>query len=266
MFEALIHDLRISLRGLLRAPVMTLTIVATVGLGIGATTVIFSAVEAALLRPLPYADPDRIVRIYTDAAPNKFPFSVADYLALSAQQTRFEQIAGYTSRLMAFTDGRIAERVRGRMVSWTYFSLLGIRPAVGRDFEASDGRPGGAPAAMVSDGFWRQRLGARADAIGSFPGLSARSSRARSSSSRRSGTHRRAEVRSSSRRSDACARDPNERPQRNYTPSTGGSFRCGALRIRTIERRGAWSRSRRLSPATSVRSPAWRWPPSAWCG
>ena len=79
--EELLHDVRISLRGLLRAPVMTLAIVATVGLGIGATTVIFGAIDAALLRPLPYAHPTRLVQIYTDSSPNKFPFSVADYLA-----------------------------------------------------------------------------------------------------------------------------------------------------------------------------------------
>src|SRR5262245_14349929 len=160
------QDLRICLRNLLRVPLLTATVVFTVGLGIGATTVIFSAVNAALLRPLPYADPGQLVRIYTDTPPNKFPFSVADYLALQAQQTRFEQVAGYQSRAMAFTDGTIAERLRGRTVSWTYFSLLGIRPAIGRDFTDADGRPGNPPAVIVSDGFWRRRLGGRADAIG----------------------------------------------------------------------------------------------------
>ena len=113
---------------------LTLTILVTVGLGIGATTAIFSAVNAALLRPLPYAQPDRLVRIYTDAPPFKFRFSVADYLALQAQQTHFEQIAAYTDRAMAFSDGDGAELLRGRVVSWTYFALLGIRPALGRDF------------------------------------------------------------------------------------------------------------------------------------
>jgi len=162
----LLQDLRIGLRGLLRAPMMTMTIVATVGLGIGATTVIFSAVHAALLRPLPYADPDRLVRIYTDAPPNKFPFSVADYLALQAQQTHFEQIAGYADRPRAFSDGTVAERVRGRVVSWTYFALLGVKPAVGRDFTELDGRPGSPPAVIVSYGFWQRRLGGRPDVIG----------------------------------------------------------------------------------------------------
>jgi hypothetical protein len=166
MLQDLLQDTRISLRGLLRAPMMTLTIVVTVGLGIGATTVIFSAIHAALLRPLPYTDPTRLVRIYTDAPPNKFRFSVADYLALQAEQTHFAQIAGYTDRPMSFTDGTQAERLRGRQVSWTYFGTLGVRPAVGRDFAEGDGRPGSPPAVIVSHGFWRQRLGGRLDAIG----------------------------------------------------------------------------------------------------
>src|SRR3954468_18935927 len=164
--EELLHDVRISLRGLLRAPVMTLAIVATVGLGIGATTVIFGAIDAALLRPLPYAHPTRLVQIYTDSSPNKFRFSVADYLALTAQQTRFEQIAAFTTRPMVFSDGTVAERLRARAVSWNYFDALGIRPAAGRAFEEPDTRRGAAPAAIVSHGFWQQRLGGRADAIG----------------------------------------------------------------------------------------------------
>jgi putative ABC transport system permease protein len=162
----LTQDVRICVRGLLRVPMMTLTIVATVGLGIGATTAIFCAVHAALLAPLPYAEPGRLVRIYTDAPPNKFPFSVADYLALQAQQTRFEGIAGYTNESMAFSDGNVAELLRGRAVSWTYFDVLGIRPFLGRDFTERDGRPGSPPAVIVSHAFWRQRLGGVPDAVG----------------------------------------------------------------------------------------------------
>src|SRR5947209_6527505 len=110
MFEDLIQDLRIGLRGLLRAPLTTLTITLTVGLAMGATTAIFAAVDAAFLRPLPYSDPGRLVRIYTDAPPTKFPFSVADYLALNAQQSSFARVAGYSNRPMAFTDRHVAER------------------------------------------------------------------------------------------------------------------------------------------------------------
>ena len=166
MLDDLRQDVRICLRNLARAPVLTATIVATVGLGIGATTLMFGAVDAVLLRPLPYRDPDRLVRIYTDAPPNKFPFSVADYLALEAQQTQFEQIAGYTERAMAFTDGSAAERLRGRVVSWGYFALLGVTPVLGRSFTAADARPGSPPTVIVSHAFWQQRLGGRHDVVG----------------------------------------------------------------------------------------------------
>jgi hypothetical protein len=82
-------DLRHGLRSLARSPVLTGTIVLTVGLGVGATTAMFAVIHAVILSPLPYADPTRLVRIYTDAPPNRFRFSVADYLALEDQQTRF---------------------------------------------------------------------------------------------------------------------------------------------------------------------------------
>jgi putative ABC transport system permease protein len=166
LIESVAQDLRICGRSLLRTPILALTIVVTVGLGIGATTVIFGTVHAALLRPLPYPDPDRLVRIYTDAPPNKFPFSVADFLALQAQQTQFEGVTGYATRPMAFSDGIVAERLNGRMVSWTYFGVLGIQPAIGRDFTEEDGRSGNPRTVIVSHGFWQRRLGGRVDGIG----------------------------------------------------------------------------------------------------
>ncbi|HYM26148.1 MAG TPA: ADOP family duplicated permease, partial [Vicinamibacterales bacterium] len=166
MLEDLVQDLRIGLRGLARTPLTTLIIILTVGLGIGATTAIFAAIDAALLRPLPYGDSDRLVHIYTDAPPNKFPFSVADYLALERQQTQFDQVAAYTTRQMAFTDSTVAERVTGRAVSWTFFSVLGVKPAIGRDFTEADGKPGNPATVIVGYSFWQRRLGGRADVVG----------------------------------------------------------------------------------------------------
>src|SRR5262249_1608614 len=128
LLDDLVQDLRIGWRGLRRSPLTTLMIVTTVGLGIGATTAIFAPTAATFLRPLPYSDPDRLVRIYTDNPPNQFPFSVVDFEALTAQQTSFERIAGYQIRPMAFTDGEVAERLTGKIVTATYFGLMGIRP------------------------------------------------------------------------------------------------------------------------------------------
>jgi putative ABC transport system permease protein len=166
MLTDLLQDLRVGTRNLLRAPILMLTIVLTVGLGIGATTAIFAAIHAALLKPLPYPEPDRLVRLYTDAPPNRFRFSLVDYQAFEAQQTHFERIAAYTDRSMAFSDGQTAVQLRGRVVTWGFFGVLRLTPALGRDFVESEGRPGAPPAVIVSDAIWRQHLGARPDAIG----------------------------------------------------------------------------------------------------
>jgi predicted permease len=164
--EDITQDLRIGLRSLLRVPLLTLTIIATVGVGIGATAAIFAAIDAAMLRPLPYAHPDRLVRIFTDTPPFKFRFSVADYLAFTEQQTRFERHATYTDRSVTFSNGAVAELLRARVVSWQFFSVLGTSPLQGRDFNEMDGRVGAPVVALASQTFWQQRLGGRPDAIG----------------------------------------------------------------------------------------------------
>ena len=150
MLQEFMHDVRVGIRGLLRVPILTLTIVVTVGVGIGATTAIFSAIDAALLQPLPYADPTRLVRIYTDAPPFRWRFSAADYLALREQQTQFEESATFTDRSVIYSDGASSEMLRARVVSSAFLSVLGIRPAIGRDFGESDGRPGTPPVCRSS--------------------------------------------------------------------------------------------------------------------
>jgi putative ABC transport system permease protein len=164
--QNLLGDLRQSLRSLARSPVLTATIVLTVGLGIGATTAIFGVVDAVLLQPLPYADPGRLVRIYTDSPPNRWGFSVADYLALEEQQSSFQQVGAYANATMTFNRGAVAERLRGKLVSWNYFSLLGVPPLQGRTFDKSDGRPGSERKVVLSYGFWKRYLGGDSGAIG----------------------------------------------------------------------------------------------------
>ena len=160
------RDLRLAVRTLLRAPVLALTIVLTVGIGIGGTTAMFGAVHAAFLRPLPYADPAQLVWIYTDDPPFQFRFSAVDYRALEAQQTHFSSVAGFTSRTMTYSEGAGADVLRARAVTWTYFATLGLRPAAGRDFTESDGAPGSPATVILSHAFWRDRLGARPEVLG----------------------------------------------------------------------------------------------------
>lgn len=164
--RAVVSDLRHSGRSALRSPGLTLTIVATVGLGIGATTSIYAVVDHVLLRPLPYPDADRLVRVYTDAPPNRWPFSVVDYHALVAQQTRFSQVAGFQTRAMTFNRDDVAVRVVGQVVTPSYFSLLGLTPARGRLFIDADGQSDAERAVVVSHRFWTQYLGADDQVIG----------------------------------------------------------------------------------------------------
>jgi putative ABC transport system permease protein len=164
--QDVMQDVKIGARSLMRVPLLTATIVLTVGIGMGATAAIFSAIDAAILRALPYPNADRLVRIYTDTPPFKFRFSAADYLAFNEQQTRFERHATYTDRAVSFSNGDVAELLRTRVVTWGFFSTLGVNPMLGRDFNEADGRPGSPQVALASYTFWQQRLGGRADAVG----------------------------------------------------------------------------------------------------
>ncbi len=162
----LFGDFRHSATSLIKTPGLSLTIVLTVGLGIGATTTLFSVIRAVLLEPLPYPDPGRLVRIYTDARSDRYPFSAADYLALEEQQTGFSRIAGYWNSSKTFSRGDLSERMRGKYVTWSYFTLLGINPLHGRIFNESDGVIGTEGRVVVSHSFWARRLGGDEAAIG----------------------------------------------------------------------------------------------------
>ncbi len=162
----MLRDLRHSVRSLMRTPALTVTIVSTVGLGIGATTAIFSVINAVLIEPLPYADSDQLVRIYTNSPPNSWPLSVADYRALNEQQTSFTRVAGYSNVTMTFNHDDVAERVSGKFVTWTYFSLLGITPLHGSLFIEGDGAQGTEPKVVVSHSFWMRHLDGDENAIG----------------------------------------------------------------------------------------------------
>ena len=276
-----LRDLKVSARALLHAPLLAATIVLTVGLGIGATTAIFTAINTALLRPLPYADADRLVWIYTDSPPFRFRFSAADYLALQAQQTQFERIAGYTERTAAYSDGVTAERLRGREVSWTYFDLFGIRPAMGRDFTevglapghtslghresrflaASSGRHGAMHQDRKSNSTARHTRSPACCRRCQVP-----SSARRSFTPRRNGTRRSERVRSSSSPSDERNRARSRRLSKNCTRSTSACSRSGVRRIRTKRQRGRSWTCARSSSATCGRWPDWPSRPSASCG
>jgi predicted permease len=167
--ETLFQDLRFATRTLARTPGFTLAAVLTLALGIGANTTLFSLVNAVLLRPPAHvAEPDRLVSVYTSdfSGPAFGSSSYPDYLDFRAQTGVFSGVAMFAPRPVAVGDGERLERTGAEVVSEDYFRVLGVRPGLGRFFVAEEGRPGAAPAVVVSHELWRRFLGGVPDVVG----------------------------------------------------------------------------------------------------
>lgn len=140
-------------RSLASSPVLSLTIVATLGLGIAGCGIVFSMVEALYLSPLPYPEADRVARIYTDAPPNRFPLSVVDFQALEERQTSFERVGAYRTTSRALSDDagvelmRVIEGTPGLLETW------GLTPRWGRTPTRAEGAPDAPATVMVTAGF-----------------------------------------------------------------------------------------------------------------
>ena len=165
--ESLLQDLRFGARMLLKQPGFTLLAVLTLALGIGANTAIFSVVNAVLLRSLPYHDPDRLVllsyyreRLLSDYATG------AEFLEWRTQAKAFEQLAACRFDTVDLTGNVESERLEVGYASADLFATLGIAPARGRAFTPEEDTPGNTQAVILSDGFWRRRLGGDPQAIG----------------------------------------------------------------------------------------------------
>jgi putative ABC transport system permease protein len=165
--EEFIQDLRYGLRLLMKNPGMTLVIVATLALGIGANTAIFSVVNAVLLRSLPYREPDRLVLISRYQSIGEQDLATgADFLDWRDQAKSFEQIAAYYTGEVDLTGSGEPQRLNAGKVSANLFATLGFAPALGRDFTKEEDTYGGAPVAILSDGLWRRRFGGDPQVIG----------------------------------------------------------------------------------------------------
>ncbi|HKP86338.1 MAG TPA: ABC transporter permease [Blastocatellia bacterium] len=160
--QTLIQDLRYGVRMLVKNPGFTLVAVLTLALGIGANTAIFSVVNAVVLRPLPYPNPDRIVRFYWQFETDEIPAVTSMEFEFWKDRSRsFDSVAGYSSTNSGFNlaGGTEAQRVRGLQVSEGFFRVLSTRPAMGRAFSPEEDRPGGPRVVVVSDGLWRGYFG-----------------------------------------------------------------------------------------------------------
>jgi putative ABC transport system permease protein len=175
--ESVWADMRYAFRTLKRMPAFTLVATLTLALGIGATTAMFTLVDEILLRPLPYPNADRIVRLiqsYPEIGLDTWGVSQQNIAMYRDRATDFESFAGYRSAGLTLTaDGR-ADRLDGAWVTADFFHVLGVDPARGRPFTREEDTKGNNNVAVLSDAFWRSRFGGRADAIGATIDLDGR--------------------------------------------------------------------------------------------
>jgi putative ABC transport system permease protein len=164
-----LQDLKHSLRMFAQSPSFTIAAVAALALGIGANTAIFSVVNAVLLKPLTYPDPDRIVRFFsTYKQGSSPPASVPKFEAWREQTELFQDVAGYdfSGPGLNLTGGAYPEQIKGLHVTVDFFRLFGAHIAMGRAFTPEEDRPHGPRVAVLSDGLWRRRYGADPAMVG----------------------------------------------------------------------------------------------------
>ena len=170
--QTFLSDLRYSVRTLLRAPSFALAVIAVLALGIGANAAIFSIVNAVLLRPLPFDEPDRLVRIFHVPPQSTFPgitrFSVspANFYDWQRAARSFDSMVLFRGRQFGLTGSGTAERVVAGAVGAEFFEVAHAQPVLGRVFLPEEDSPGRGQVVVLSDKFWRSHFGAAADIVG----------------------------------------------------------------------------------------------------
>ncbi len=166
---ALIQDARYALRTLGKSPMFTIMAVVTLALGIGFNTAVFSVVDAAVFRPLPYWKPEELLRVI-DTNPSRgidrFSASPPNFIDWRAQNRTLAGMAAYSGDDVTLIEGAEPERLQGEAVSPALFPLVGVRPLLGRAFDAEDENPGREPAILLSWEFWQRRFGGDRSILG----------------------------------------------------------------------------------------------------
>ena len=171
--ETVAQDLRFAVRQLRRNPGFALTATLILALGIGASVAIFAFVDAALIKPLPYPDPARLVAV--NESTELFPrndLSYADYLDWKRVNTVFSSLDVYTANRFELNTPSGTEPVHGLRVSAGFLGTLGIHPMLGRDFREDEDAVGASPVALLCYGVWQSRFGGRRDVVGQTVNLS----------------------------------------------------------------------------------------------
>jgi putative ABC transport system permease protein len=166
--QTLIQDLRYGARVLLKKPGFTLIAVITLALGVGANTAIFSVVNAVLLRPLPYAEPGRLVALWesnTRRLEARSAISYPNFFDWRAQSKSFERMASYYANDLALTGIATSVNLRGAVVSPDLFATLGVKPQLGRWFVSGEEKPGNR-VAIIGHSLWRRQFGGDPNVVG----------------------------------------------------------------------------------------------------
>jgi putative ABC transport system permease protein len=153
------QDIRYAVRKLSRTPGFTAIAAFTLALAIGATTAIFSVIDGVLLKPLPFRDPERVVRVTNIRDGNRQPSSVPDFLDIRSQSKSFSSLAAIDAQAMNLTGGSEPERVQAARVGATFWNLLGVTPALGRGFAPNEDTQAAGRTVVLSDGLWKRRFG-----------------------------------------------------------------------------------------------------------
>jgi len=167
--HVLLADLRYAFRLIRKAPLFAASVILTVALGIGATTAIFTVVNAVIVRPLPFAEPNRLVQIAEKNDALHLPIfgaSVLNYVSWKEQITAFEEIGAIGFGSYALSGRGEAEQFTGSRISPSVMRVLGLRPLLGRSFADEEEKPGAAPVVMIGEGVWRRRFGADPSIVG----------------------------------------------------------------------------------------------------
>src|SRR5262249_43470301 len=165
--ETIWQDLRYGARMLLKQPGFTVVAVITLALGIGANTAIFSVVNAVLLRPLHYEDPDRLVVLWAaHSQVRREVASLPDFVDWREQSRSFERMAATTPLSFSLSNVEEPERLIGEAVTADFFTILRIRPDLGRFFLPEDDRHGAPRVVVLSHGLWQRRFGSKPDVVG----------------------------------------------------------------------------------------------------
>jgi predicted permease len=167
MMNSLWQDVRYALRGLRRAPGFTFAAALTLALGIGANVAIFSVVDAVVLHPLPFPEPDRLVALYgTSPVAQSNSISYPNFLDWQRETRTFEALAIWRPEFFVLDDRGQTEQLQGQMVSADFFPILRVRPLLGRMFTRDDDQLGGRPVALLGEGAWRRRFGGNPHIVG----------------------------------------------------------------------------------------------------